>query len=102
MYRFGKWREALQLAPNVKTLHALMRDYVAILRPELEKLPPDCRHLLEGEVDVQAAAVALLKEELRFQGPEETRELLHEVAHTFASAAIRITLLHPRATLRAA
>jgi len=84
MYRFQRWREALQLAPDAKTVHALMRDYLVSIGPMLALLPPACRHAIEGGPDLQAAAVLLLQEELRFQGPAEDQELLHEIAHTFA------------------
>ena len=96
MHRFQMWREALLLAPDARTVNGLMRDYVQAIGPVLATLPAESRRLLEGDLDVQAIAVALLREELRFDGREEERHLLHEIAHTFASAAVRITLLHPR------
>ena len=76
-----------------------MRDYVHAVSPVLEALPQECRDAVRGDFDVQAAAVAFLQAELRFHGPEEQRALLHEMAHTFASAAVRLTLLHPRPAL---
>jgi hypothetical protein len=96
MHRFQMWREALVLAPDVRTVHGLMRDYVQAIGPMIPLLPPESGRVLQGDLDVQAIAVALLREELRFEGQEEDRNLLHEVAHTFAAAAVRITLLHPR------
>ena len=99
MDRFPQWREVLQIAPDVQTVKTVMRDYVASLSPLLGVLPDSCRHALEGEggeLDIQAAAVALLQEELTYSGSEEGRVLLHEIAYTFASAAVRITLLYSR------
>lgn len=97
MHRFMQWREVLQLAPNVKAVKAIMRDYIDSLRPIVGTLPIACQKaMLAEDLDVQAAAVTLLHEELRFQGSEEARNLLHEIAHTFASAAVRITLLYAK------
>jgi hypothetical protein len=89
-----KWRELVQLAPDVKTVQAIMRDYVGTITPIIGMLPQDCAEVLRGELDIQAAAVCLLQAELRVQGSSEARALLHEVAYTFASASVRITLLH--------
>jgi hypothetical protein len=96
MDRFLEWREVLQLAPNLKAVNAIMQDYVKEFGPVLEALPKECRDALRGDIDVQAAAVALLQAELRFKGSDEQRAVLHEIAHTFASAAVRVTLLYPR------
>lgn len=90
-----KWRVALQLAPNSKAVQGIIRSYVDERRPLLGVLPAECRMALdEQDPDIQSAAVTLLQAELRFAGPEDVRELLHELAYTFASAAVRITLLH--------
>ena len=88
------WREMLQLAPNMQAVDALMRDYVQSISQLLGALPEGCQRALTGELDIQAAAVELLHAELHFDGSEQAREFLHDVAHTFAAAAVRITLLH--------
>jgi len=93
--RVREWREMLQTAPNVSAVNAVMRDYVLTLQFVQTLLPRECRDELAGELDVHAAAVTLLHAELHFQGPDEGRALLHEAAHMFASAAVRITQLHP-------
>lgn len=90
-----EWRETLQAAPNARAVSAIMRDYVLTLQFVLGDLPPECREALAGEVDVHAAAVTLLHAELHFQGSDEARALLHEAAHMFATAAVRITQLQP-------
>ena len=96
MHRFMNWRELLQLAPNAKAVNAIMRDYLLAIEPLLGSLPEECQRTLrlDEELDVQVAAVTLLHCELRFHGSDEARTFLHEVAHTFAAAAVRITLLH--------
>lgn len=96
MDRFRQWCEVLQLAPDTKTVNAAVRDYVFALGPLLDTLPKECRRVLEGGTDVQAAAVALLQAEVKFEGSEEARMLLHEVAHTFAAASVRIAFLYSK------
>ena len=100
MDRFPQWREVLQLAPDVRTVRNVMQDYVESLTPILAVLPAASRRILEAkdDLDIQAAAVALLQEELTFCGSDDDRALLHEVAYTFASAAVRITMLYSRPT----
>jgi hypothetical protein len=103
MDRYQRWREALQLAPNPFTVRGIVADYVQSLRPIMEVLPRDCRDALwRGEVDIQGAAVTLLQAEMRATGSDEERALLHEIAHTLASAAVRITVLHSRPEARSA
>jgi hypothetical protein len=96
MDRYTRWREALQQAPDVEAVNAIMRDYVDELGPVTGVFPGHCQAVIRGELDIQAAAVVLLQCELAFSGSKEARALLHEVAYTFASAAVRITLLHGR------
>jgi len=97
LHRFQKWRDALQVAPNVNAINALMRDYVAAIGVAvIDTLPAACRQaLLQPDLDVQAAAVTLLQSEMSLTGAtDELRALLHEIAHTFAAASVRITSLH--------
>jgi hypothetical protein len=96
MNGFESCRAMLQVAPNAQAVTSIMRDYVRILGPLVEALPESCRAVLSDDLDVQEVAVTLLRAELRFEGSEEAREILHECAHTFASAAVRLTLLHER------
>ena len=94
MDQYLKWHEMLQLAPNTKVVQAVARDYVRELGPLVTALPEPCRAALAGDIDVQAAAVVLLREEMRFEGMEQARDLLRSVAFTFALAAVRIAQLH--------
>jgi hypothetical protein len=96
MHRFQRWRDALQVAPNVTAVARIMNDYVDAIRPQLTVLPAHCQSALSAPVDVQSAAVTLLHAELDFRGPAETTSFLHEVAHTFASASVRVTMLHTK------
>src|SRR4051812_27993805 len=96
IHRFKEWREALHLAPDTNTVYGIVRDCARVIRPVFAIFPEDCRRALADGADIQTAAVTLLQAELRFDGSDSQRALLHEVAHTFASAAVRITMLHPR------
>jgi hypothetical protein len=96
MYRYQTWREALQLAGNVDAIRGLVDEFMVAIRPVAGVLPESCRLVLQPGVDVQEAAVTLLQGEMGFAGSEEERSLLHEIAHTLAAAAVRMTMLHPR------
>jgi hypothetical protein len=93
MQRFTQWRQMLGRAPGTQAVDDIIRAYVEALGTELSTLPPGCQQALRNEPDVHCAAVTLLQEELRFQGPDETRALLQEIAYTFAAAAIRAAAL---------
>ena len=98
MHRFLRWRDALLVAPSVKAVSTLMQEYVdSVGVPVISTLPVECQRVLtDPHLDVQSAAVTLLHAELGFSGQEELRELLHEMAHTFAAASVRMTALHTR------
>ena len=94
MHRFLKWREALNAAPDEKTLLRVMRDYVDAIDPsDIERLPLECQAALDPKIDLQTAAVTILHSELAFHGDESVEQLLHEVAHTFSAASIRLSRL---------
>ena len=79
-----------------------MREYVTVLDPSIvASLPADCQAALQ-DPDIQSAAVALLQCELRFAGGDEMQQLLHEIAHTYAAAAIRLTAINKGSGLPAA
>jgi hypothetical protein len=99
MHKFQKWRDALQIAPNEHTVTGVMRDYLAGIDPgALAKLPAECREALASD-DIQSAAVALLHSELTYRGDPDLGEILHEVAHTFAVASVRISRLRGQAAM---
>jgi hypothetical protein len=95
MHRFQKWRDALQMAPSQKAVVGVIANYIAALPADVwDVLPPECVSMLRSSADIQTAAVCLVQAELDFQGPPESAAIVHEVAHTFAVAAVRITALH--------
>ena len=95
MHRFQKWRDALQIAPDTKAVMGVMREYVETLPPDvLDVLPSECGEALrEHPLDVQCIAVCLLRAELSWGGSAASWQILHDVAHIFALAATRLTLL---------
>ena len=99
MHRFDKWRHAILVAPDQKTVAQIMRDYVAgILASDLAQLPMGCQEVLEKPTaDIQGAAVTLLHAELSYSGPPEVAAVLHEIAHTYSAASVRLGQLHGRA-----
>lgn len=99
MHRFAKWRDSIQVSPDVRSVAALMREYVTCIPAEdAEALPAACRRILEDpDLDIQGAALTLLQADLSFQGSAQTAALLHEISQTFAVASIRMSQLHGRA-----
>ena len=98
MHRFQRWRAAINEARDTQAVERVVRDYVATLNPVWNAMPEECRGALT-DPDIQGAAVTLLRCELAYHGPSDVAELLHEVAHTFAAAATRLSWI--RAELRA-
>ena len=69
---------------------AVLQDYVGSIDAQvIAILPKACQKALE-DPDALGAAVTLLQEELRYQGNPEVAQMLHEIAHTFAAASMRI------------
>jgi hypothetical protein len=91
MHRFQRWRDLIQAAGNASAIQGVMKDYVSSLPDAvISTLPEECQRAL-NETDVQSAAVTLLHCELTYKGDPAIQELLHEIAHTFAVASMRIT-----------
>jgi hypothetical protein len=93
MHRFFRWRERLNAAKDEKEIRALVAEYLQSLdAAAIESMPGSCQEaLMTG--DIGNCAVALLHAELGHTGPEETRLVLHEAAHTFAAASVRLSKL---------
>jgi len=94
-YHFCRWREALETAADEKSVRAVIREYLGTLSPEtLAALSEHNRRALVVQpVDIQGTAVTLLQEELRYEGDPEVAAVLHEMAHTFAAASVRLSRL---------
>lgn len=93
MHRFFRWRDRLNATKDAREVRALIAEYLLTIEPAVVKLmPAPCQEAL-AEGDVQNCAVALLQAELSYSGPDSMRELLHEAAHTFAAASVRLSKL---------
>ena len=89
MYRFHHWRVQIQDARDERAVYRVIQDYRLTIPPEIvESLPPECREAIDGR-DLASAALTLLQSEMRFQGSSEATAGLHEIAHTYAAAAVR-------------
>jgi hypothetical protein len=93
-HRFDTWRDQIQIARSAEDVSQVVNEYVAALKPVLTSLPEDCQRALTPPINVQEAAVSILMCELRFSGSDEVRAILHEIAHTFAAASMRLTSLY--------
>jgi hypothetical protein len=94
VHTYNTWRDSIQWAANDVAVVKLIHEYVSTLSGLVGELPQECQDALIGkDVDVQAAAVALLRAELAFRGSAESGKLLHEIAYTFAAASVRLSQL---------
>jgi len=90
MHRVERWREVIQGATDEQAVARLMREYVAAIPDALvAALPPECQRALVDN-DIQGAAITILHCELSFMGEPALAQLLHEIAHAYASASMRI------------
>jgi len=89
MHRFVRWRETLQAAHTEHDIRKAVDAYVETLGPVLNVLPEDVRAALTSE-DIQTSAVVMLHAEMRQHGESDLAQLLHEIGHTYAAAAVRL------------
>lgn len=90
MDRFSHWHGMLQ---NSRTVRSVMRKYAETFAAVRNVLPNDVQEALASE-DIQAAAVISLQAEIRDQGSSELGKLLHEIAHVYAAAAVRLAKIN--------
>ena len=90
MHRFHHWRVRIQDAHDERAIANIIREYRGTITPAMfDLLPEDCRKALEGG-DIQDAARKCLEAEMRSRDTPEITAVLHEVAHTYAAAAVRL------------
>jgi hypothetical protein len=94
-YHFSKWRDAIQVARDERSIVGVIQDYLATVAPEtLDVISEESRRVLSARpLDLQTAAVLLLHEELRHRGDSEVGAMLHEIAHTLSAASVRLASL---------
>ena len=96
MHRFHHWRVQIEDARDQRTLARVIQDYRLTLTPAMVKsLPVECREAVERN-DIPDVALKCLEAEMRCQGTPELTNLLHEVAHTYAAAAVKLNALRDR------
>lgn len=89
-HRFHRWRVQIQDARNESALAGVIRDYRLALSPAMvESLPGECQQSLDSN-DIPGAALILLQTEITHRGAPEVAALLHEIAQTYAAAAVKI------------
>jgi hypothetical protein len=98
MHQFQRWRANILKANTRQEVMQVMREYIACLLPsELLQMPVSSQNALaDAAVDLAGAAVTLLRDELRFEGDEETHALMREMSQTFNAASARIAHLDNR------
>ena len=96
MHRFHHWRVRIQDARTERAIAQVVQDYRLTLSPAMvESLPEPCREAVHNP-DLASAAITLLQCETAFRGVPEVAALLHEIAHTFAAAAVKLAGLRAR------
>lgn len=89
-HRFHRWRIQIQEARNESSLAIVIRDYRSTLPPAIvDSLPSECRESMDSN-DIPGAALTLLHCEVTHKGSPEVAAFLHEVAQTYAAAAVKI------------
>ena len=97
MHRLERWRPLIQGATTEHQLLAVMRDYCGSWLPsELAKLPRGCPPCsLETTEDIPGLALDYTAYELKFDGPDDVRALLRDLALVFTTAAQQLKRLTP-------
>ena len=98
MVNLQRCRAALLVAPDERTVRALLRDCISELGPdEIAALPPACAAvLLARDPGIHDAALELLRADLTYRGDPEVGAMLGQIAHAFASASVRLAQIHAR------
>ena len=90
MHRFHHWRVQIEDSRDERDLARIIQDYRLTLTPAMvESLPPECRDAIDGN-DISHTALKCLQAEMRCRDTSELTDLLHEVAHTYAAAAVKL------------
>lgn len=90
MNQFQIWLDDLQRVHDDVVVRNVIGKFAASLEPVAMALPDDVRSVIVLG-DVNEAAVTLLQAEITFSGSREVASLLHEIAHVYAAAAVRLS-----------
>ena len=96
--RYERWRPLIDASRTEDALLAVMRQYCDTLLPsDISKLPetaPGCT--VNAINDIGELAVEYTAIELKWEGDDEARAMLHDLALTFCAAAEQLKRLrHP-------
>lgn len=96
--RYERWRPLIEASRTEDALLAVMRQYCDTLLPsDIAKLPesvPGCA--VHAIADISELAVGYTAIELKWEGDEESRAMLHDLALTFCAASEQLKRLrHP-------
>ncbi len=96
--RFDRWRPLIEATRNEDALVAVMQQYCDTLLPsDIARLPQVCPQCSVNAVtDIGELAVGFTAIELKYDGDDETRAMLHDLALTFSAASEHLKRLrHP-------
>ena len=95
MQQHPRWLNLIQVAPTDGDVLALVRKYLGTLSDvEFSRLPERCRPTLPSDrEDIAGWAVELVKAEMKYSGPADASELLHQMATIFSGASTRFARL---------
>jgi hypothetical protein len=97
MHRLERWRPLIQGTTTEAQLLAVMREYCASWLPsEIAKLPGNApRFQVDSGDDIAGLALDFTAFELKYDGPEEVRDLLRDLALVFTAASQQMNRFRP-------
>ena len=97
MHRLERWRPLIQGSLTEAQLLAVMREYCGSWLPsEIAQLPagaPRCH--VDSADDISDLALDFTAFELKYDGPDEVRSLLRDMALVFTAAAQQLKRFRP-------
>ena len=92
MQRFRDWSRRIRTASTTAAVLEVIGNFLGSIPPtELEQLSRELRvEITRAPQDIQAVALDVLRDDLRFSGEANAAQVLHEVALTFAEASGRV------------
>ena len=97
MHRLERWRPIIQGATSEPQLLTVMREYCSSWLPsEIAKLPDGCpKCQVDGADDIAVLALEFTAYELKYDGPEEVKSMLRDMALVFTAASQHLKRFRP-------
>jgi hypothetical protein len=97
MHRLERWRPVIQGATTESQLLTVMREYCSSWLPsEISKLPDGCPKCEVADTDdIQALALDFTAYELKYDGSDEVKSMLRDMALVFTAAAQHLKRFRP-------